>query len=91
MAIIVAGKIFTKASDRDDFLRQSKAAVSMARQTKGCLDFSVSADLIEKDRINIFELWSNLEDLKQFRGEGPSNDLSSLILNADVAQYELTP
>ena len=89
MAIVVAGKIFTKESDRDAFLTASKEAVALARKTEGCLDFAVSADLIEKNRVNIFELWASVRKLEKFRGDGPSNDLSSLIEKADIVQYEV--
>lgn len=90
MAIIVAGKIFTKESDRVAFLTASKEAVTIARKTEGCLDFTVSADLIEKNRVNIFELWSSAKKLAKFRGEGPSNDLLSLIEKVDIAEYEVS-
>lgn len=89
MAVIVAGKISTKIVDREAFLRKSMSSVSLARRTKGCLDFSVSADLIEQDRINIFELWTDWESLHAFRDQGPSEDLSSLIVAVDVKEYEV--
>ena len=87
--IIVAGKLFVDPSNRSQFIKGSIVAIQAARDTEGCLDFSVSADELDKGRVNIFELWKTKKALEAFRGSGPGEDLSSLILRYDINQYEV--
>lgn len=89
--IIVAGKIIVKPADRAKFIEHSLEAVELARKTKGCVDFAVSADPLEKNRVNIFEMWKTQKALDTFRNEGPGDDLTALILSADVQQYSIKP
>ncbi len=86
--IIVAGYLLVKASKRTKFLKSSVEAVVLARQTKGCIDFSVSADPIDKNRVNILEIWKSRKALNTFRGNGPSDDLSSLIDRFELQEFE---
>jgi hypothetical protein len=65
--------------------------VEQARRAQGCLDFSLSADLIDPARINILERWESHPDLDAFRGDGPSGDQQSAIRDADVIDYEVAP
>jgi quinol monooxygenase YgiN len=85
--IIVAGKIYIKDDHRQEFLEKSKNAIMMARQTPGCIDFSVSPDILENHRVNIYEVWISEEHLDAFRGSGPDDDLSSMILRFEVNQH----
>ncbi|MEM9880418.1 MAG: antibiotic biosynthesis monooxygenase family protein [Pseudomonadota bacterium] len=85
--IVVAGSIFLAPGTRDAFLSRSSSAISQARKTPGCLDFCVSADTLQEDRVNIFELWSSRAALDGFRDTGPSDDLVTLIVRADVTEY----
>jgi quinol monooxygenase YgiN len=84
--IIVTGRILV--TDRDRFLAQSLEAIKLAREADGCLDFVVSADPLEADRVNVLERWTDRAALMAFRGEGPGDDLRSLIKSADVNEYE---
>lgn len=38
-----------------------------ARKHDGCLDLSISADPLDADRINVFELWRDWESLDAWR------------------------
>jgi quinol monooxygenase YgiN len=58
------------------------------RRTPGCLDFSLSADLLEPGRINIFERWESVAAVEAFRGSGTSDEQSAAILAASVAEYD---
>lgn len=87
--IIVAGRIYLKSGRRDSFVRASLEAVALARKTAGCLDFVVAPDPVEPDRVNVFERWESRTALEAFRGDGPGDDLSADILNADVTEYEV--
>lgn len=87
--IIVFGSLTLVPGQRDAFLRRSRVAVEAARQIGGCSDFAVSPDLIDPDRVNVLECWESAEALERFRGEGPGEDLSALILHYDITQREL--
>ncbi len=88
--IIVAGWLRVAEHDRDGYLDGCRDVIVAARSAAGCLDFHLSADLIELDRINVFERWESVADLEAFRGSGPGDDQASAILAADVSQYEVT-
>ena len=89
--IIVAGSLRVAASDRDDFVARSSEAVELARQAAGCLDFAVSADLVDGERVNVYERWSDRDALHAFRGDGPGDDLGRMILGADVREFGVHP
>ena len=85
--IIVSGKIFVRPGKRQEFLALSSEAIVKARKTAGCLDFTVSADLVEPDRVNVYEAWEAEDALLRFRGQGPSKEILSLIVGAEVARH----
>ena len=70
--LIVAGYLVVDPLQRDSYLEDCRAVVRQARTSPGCLDFAISADLIEPDRIDIFERWESRVALDEFRGSGPS-------------------
>ena len=87
--IIVSGTIHTAPADRDGFVAASLESVAAARSAAGCLDFVVAADPVEADRVNVYERWETEADLVAFRGEGPGDDLSSMIVRTDVSRYDV--
>lgn len=87
--IIVAGHIRVAESNRTTFLECSTEAVRQARGESACLDFTVSADVLDPDRVNVYERWVNKSALMAFRGEGPSNALNALIISAEVLEFEV--
>ena len=87
--IIVAGSLTVEPSGRDRYLDGCREAVAAARGADGCLDYALSADLLEPGRINVFESWESREALERFRGSGPSGDQLSELLSIDVSEYEL--
>jgi quinol monooxygenase YgiN len=88
--IIVSGRLYVRPERRDAFLAASSEAVKQARRTAGCLDFVVAADPLEPDRVNVYEQWASEAALTAFRGEGPSSELSSEILRADVQRHHVS-
>jgi quinol monooxygenase YgiN len=88
--IIVAGHIQVTPGRREAFVAASLEAVVEARRTPGCRDFSVSADPIEPDRVNVYERWESAAALEAFRGEGPGSDLTSDVVSADVQRHEIS-
>ncbi len=87
--VIVAGHLQVAPEDRTDYLNACREVIETARATPGCLDFALSADLLEPGRINILERWSSAEVVDAFRGDAPEGPDTAAILRADVAQYEV--
>jgi quinol monooxygenase YgiN len=87
--LIVAGHLIVDPGRRAAFLKDAATAVRLARAAHGCLDFSLSADLLDPGRINILERWESREDVVAFRGSGPSGEQQAAILDAQVAEYEV--
>ncbi len=87
--IIVAGHITVDPERREAYLDGCVAVVQQARETDGCLDFAISADLLVPGRINVFERWDSRATLDAFRGSGPSGDPRAEIRSASVDEYEV--
>lgn len=85
--IIVSGKLHV--NDRDRYLESCDEVIRLARAAPGCVDFHLSADRLEPDRINVFEQWETVADVEAFRGSGPSDDQSAAIRDAAVDQHEI--
>ncbi len=88
--IIVAGKLYVDAASRHEFLAASRSAIEQARRAPGCVDFALSADPVEPDRINVYEQWESDADLERFRGEGPDPNQASQIRDAEVMRYRIS-
>ena len=87
--IIVAGSLTVEPAGRDASLEGCREVVAAARGADGCLDYALSADLLEPGRINVFESWESKEALERFRGSGPSGDQLAELLAIDVSEHEL--
>ena len=87
--LIVAGYLVVDPSQRDSYLEGCRAVVRQARKAPGCLDFAISADVIEPDRIDIFERWESRIALDEFRGSGPSDEQQGQIVSASVCEYDV--
>ena len=88
--LIVAGHLIVDPTEREAYVAGCRAVVEAARAAEGCLDFSITADLVEPGRINVYERWEAEEPLLAFRGSGPSGDQQAQILGADVERYEIS-
>ena len=87
--VIVAGHILVEPQQRDTYLAGCVSTVEQARRADGCLDFAISADLLDPGRINIFERWTSQAAVEAFRGSGPSDDQGAAMLAASVAEYDI--
>ena len=87
--VIVAGHVVVDPQQRDDYLSGCVEVVRQARRAAGCLDFSLSADLLEPGRVNIFERWESQAAVDAFRGRGPSDEQGAAIRAASVAEYDV--
>ena len=87
--VIVAGHITVEPQQRESYLAGCVSVVEQARRAAGCLDFAITADLLDPGRINIFERWESQAAVETFRSSGPSNDQSAAMLSASVAEYHI--
>jgi quinol monooxygenase YgiN len=87
LVVIVAGHVVVDPQERDDYLSGCVEVVRQARRAPGCLDFALSADLLEPGRVNIFERWESQAAVEAFRGSGPSDEQGAALLSASVAEY----
>ena len=87
--VIVAGQIIVEAEARESYLAGCVSVVEEARRTAGCLDFAITADLIDPGRVNVFERWESQAAVEAFRGGGPSEEQGAAMLSASVAEYDV--
>jgi quinol monooxygenase YgiN len=88
--VIVAGWLRVAAESRDSYLLECRSVIEQARKAPGCIEFCLSPDIIDLERINVFEQWETVEAVERFRGSGPSPDQQSSIINAQVSQHEVS-
>jgi quinol monooxygenase YgiN len=65
------------------------SVVEKARQADGCLDFAMTADLLDPGRLNLFERWESQEALKSFRRRAPRKKRRAALLSVSVAEYDV--
>ena len=87
--VIVAGHIIVEPQQRESYLAGCVSVVEQAREAAGCLDFGITADLIDPGRINIFERWESQAAVEKFRGSGPGDEQGTAMLSASVAEYDI--
>lgn len=85
--IIVAGALVVDAGARAAYLEGCVEVVAAARRADGCLDFALSADIVDPERVNVFERWSSADALHRFRGSGPDDDRFAALREIRVAEY----
>lgn len=91
VSIVVAGHLTVDADNRDAYLRSCGQVVDVARDSDGCLDFAIGADLVDPTRINVYERWRDRPSLEAFREAGPDDDQMSALVAIDVGEYEVKP
>jgi quinol monooxygenase YgiN len=85
--VIVTGHLIV--DDREDYLAACREVVRLGREAEGSLDFALSADLLDADRVNILERWESRELLERFRGAGTPSDLGDRIRHAEVTEHDV--
>ena len=91
MGIIVSGTLHVAPAQRAAYLEARVAILEHARQAPGCVDFSLSADLLDPGRVNVYERWRSRADLLAYRaGAGPELDDSIPVLAADVELHHIS-
>jgi len=61
--------------------------VEQARTASGCLDFAITSDPMEPDRVRVYERWESEAHLHQFRGSGPDAGQAAQIRDVQVREY----
>lgn len=89
--VVVAGSLRVRAGEREEYLRGCDEVVRQARSTAGCLDFALSADRLDDERINVLERWASAQALEAFRGSGPSGEQQQALLGVDVVERRVVP
>jgi quinol monooxygenase YgiN len=87
--VIVTGHLLVDPARRDALLEESRSSVEEARVADGCVDFAVSPDLVEPDRVNVSERWRDRASLDAFRGQGPGGEMGDMIRSYHVAEYDV--
>jgi quinol monooxygenase YgiN len=91
MTIIVSGTLHVDPARRAAFLEARLPILAHARQAPGCLDFSLSADLLDAGRVNVYERWRSREDLLAYRaGDGPELDDTIAVTVAAVELHHIS-
>lgn len=88
--IIIAGQLYVDTADRDRYVADCVAVVQQARTVPGCLDFAITGDPIEPERINVYERWDSDAQLEKFRGSGPDAEQTAQIRDAQVRKYRIS-
>lgn len=87
--VIVAGHVTVEPQQRESYLAGCVSIVEQARGAAGCLDFAITADMIDPGRVNIFERWESQAAVDAFRGSGPGDEQGAQMLSASVAEYDI--
>ncbi|MEV4479110.1 putative quinol monooxygenase [Micromonospora coxensis] len=88
--LIVAGTLYVDPAGRDAYLASCVEVVRQARSAPGCVDFAISADLVEPARINVYERWESDAQLLAFRGSGPAEEQVTAIRGAEVHTFRIS-
>ena len=87
--VIVAGHVTVEPQQREAYLAGCVSIVRRSRSLAGCLDFAISADLIDPGRVNIYERWESQAAVESARSSAPSDDLGAAMLSVVVAEYDI--
>jgi len=91
MSIIVSGTLHVAPAQRAAYLEARVPILEHARRAPGCLDFALSADLLDPGRVNVYERWRSREDLLAYRaGGGPELDDSIAVQAGDVELHHIS-
>ncbi len=87
--IIVSGWLRTHPDRREPYLAACRPVIEAARSAPGCVDFHLTADPLDSERVRVFEQWENAESVEQFRRAGPDAEMATAILAINVQQHEI--
>ena len=88
--VIVSGHLIVDEGAREDYLAGCAHVVAQGRRAPGCLDFAISADLLDPGRINVFERWASQSAVEEFRGGATGEDQGAMIRSASVSECDVS-
>jgi quinol monooxygenase YgiN len=88
MTVIIAGKMYVDPDKRERFVEGYRVLVEKARAYPGCIDVSMSPDLLEPGRVNLFECWESADVLAQWRAKAPRPAGRVKFRDAQVYKYD---
>jgi len=59
--IIIVGSLSFDQADRDDVIASLKEITDLSRRDIGCIEYSWSEDLLERNKFRFFECWDTQE------------------------------
>jgi quinol monooxygenase YgiN len=87
--VIVAGHITVDPEQRESYLAGCMSVVEEARRAAGCLDFAITADLLDPGRVNLFERWETQAAVETFRRSAPRNKQGTATRSVSVAESHI--
>jgi len=87
--VIVSGHVTVEPRQREAYLAGCVRIVERSRSLAGCLDFAISADLVDSGRVNIYERWESQAAVESARSSAPGDDLDAAMLSVSVAEYDI--
>lgn len=87
---IIAGHVTMAEADRTPYVEAHQEMVGRARAFDGCIDVSISPDLLDPTRINILEVWESAEKLDAWRGQADPPELDVDFDDGALARYDAT-
>jgi quinol monooxygenase YgiN len=87
--VIVAGHITVDPEQRESYLAGCMSVVQEARRADGCLDFAITADLLDPGRVNLFERWKTQAAVETLRRSTPRNKHGAATVSVSVAEYDI--
>jgi quinol monooxygenase YgiN len=87
--VIVAGHITVDPEQRESYLAGALSVVEKARRADGCLDFAITADLLDPGRVNPFERRESLAAVETFRRRTPRNGQGAATRSVSVAECDI--
>jgi quinol monooxygenase YgiN len=91
VTIIVSGTLHVEPGQREAYLAARVPIAAHARSAPGCIDFSLSPDMLDAGRINVYERWRSRDHLLAYRaGDGPELDDDIPLLAAHVELHHIS-
>gem|GEM_PF-4336209 len=78
--IIVAGWLRVAPENRAPYLETCPEVIAAARSAEGCIDFHLSADALDVERINVFEQWESADAATKKQDDGMDASMKSMKL-----------
>src|SRR5215217_2968980 len=87
--VIVAGHITVDPEQRESHLAGCMSVVEKARRADGCLDFVITADLLDPGRVNLFERWETQAAVETFPRSAPGDKQGAATRSVSVGEYDI--